>query len=273
MSTVSQLRNTIADFFEVPEQQIGPSFSLRGRSESIARAALDAAIRHRVGRVARSVYSAQTYGEIEAELFPNKEKDASASPVGAAVFQPEASHSAPNTTGSALSCGIDIERVENMPIVGDYWESPFYCGNFAPAEIAFCLRQEFPAMHFAARWCAKEALKKCDQSFLAEEMNRIELVSNNSGAAYVVHHVDRMAMRLPHTVSLSHTSDVAVAVVVKSEVCSQPPGVVLAAQSELPIPVAPNLNGTCRIWWLSFVSFLLSLLAVSCAVVAFLRSL
>ena len=61
-----------------------------------------------------------------------------------------------------LACGIDIERVDAMPVTDDYWEHEFYKESFSKDEIAYCLLQENPRMHFAARWCAKEALVKCD---------------------------------------------------------------------------------------------------------------
>ena len=137
-----------------------------GRGQgSIARAALDAAIRGRVGLKSRAVYSARTFGELEAELVPG----AAAAPAPAAAPGPAtvAAGPASTRTSGAVSCGVDIELIANLPVAADPWEDAFYRTTFAPAEIAYCLMQETPALHFAARWCAKEALKKCDRAFLA----------------------------------------------------------------------------------------------------------
>src|SRR3954452_2447145 len=70
--TGDRLRRAVAEFFEVEEEVVGPAFSLQGRrgQGSIARAALDSVIRRRVGLTSRAVYSARTYGELEAELVP-----------------------------------------------------------------------------------------------------------------------------------------------------------------------------------------------------------
>ena len=143
------------------EDEVGPTFSLHGRrgQGSIARAALDALIRRRVGLTARSVYTARTYGELEAELVPG----------AASTTAPAISSPGPSGNGQSIApptgvvqCGIDIELIDHLPRVADCWEDSFYRDHFAPAEIAYCLSQETPAVHFTARWCAKEALKKCD---------------------------------------------------------------------------------------------------------------
>ena len=70
--TGPRLRKVIAEFFEVDEGEVGPAFSLQSRrgQGSIARAALDSLIRRRVGLRSYLVYSARTYGELEAELIP-----------------------------------------------------------------------------------------------------------------------------------------------------------------------------------------------------------
>jgi phosphopantetheine--protein transferase-like protein len=282
MCTTIQLRSTVADFFEVPESQVDPSFSLAGRPSSVARAALDAAIRHRVGRVSRAVYSASTYGEIEAELFPEADKskrqgdketrrqgdkDNVDTSVSLSPCLP-VSLSSPLSSGAggAVSCGIDLELVENLPATADHWEEPFYRAHFAPGEIADCLRRESPAVHLAARWCVKEALKKCDRAFLTEEMSRIELIADDSGAPYLVFHKGGVTRRLPHAVSLSHTPHAAVAVVVKS---AAPTTAAVPVPTPLPSgpPPVPRGRGWAPLW-----SLLLSLAALGLAALALYQS-
>jgi phosphopantetheinyl transferase (holo-ACP synthase) len=81
-----------------------------------------------------------------------------------------------------LACGIDIEMVENLPVVQDYWEDTFYTTTFTAAEIAYCLLQVHPPMHLTARWCAKEALKKCDPAYSHLTMDQLEVALTTTGA-------------------------------------------------------------------------------------------
>ena len=115
---------------------------------------------------------------------------------------------------TSLRCGLDIEAVSGFPAADDYWTNDFYQSNFSEAEIAYCAAQQNPPMHFAARWCAKEALKKCDGSFLSVAMARIEITLSMDGTPFLAHIVDGEPQRLPHAVSLSHTDSLAAALVV-----------------------------------------------------------
>ena len=138
-------------------------------------------------------------------------------PAGAVTGGPERQWSKRcdrSLAAGAVRCGIDIELIDHLPRVADCWEDPFYRDHFAPAEIAYCQLQETPALHFAARWCAKEALKKCDGAFLPTAMKDIEVVADGTGSPFLVHHAGNGTRRLPHAVSLSHTMHAAVAVVV-----------------------------------------------------------
>ena len=209
------LRATVADFFEVDPTQVGSSFTLnRPKGESsVARAALDSAIRRRVGRKSLKVYTAATLGQIEAELFPDFLIDADA---------PTATSIAPavqpvNSTSfsQGIRCGIDLEAVAALPKADDYWEHHFYQDMFAPSEIAYCISQDSPPLHFAARWCAKEALRKCDSAFQNVPMNAIEVVRSLDGQPSLRHRLAGGEIReLPHAVSLSHTNEMAMAAVI-----------------------------------------------------------
>jgi phosphopantetheine--protein transferase-like protein len=116
---------------------------------------------------------------------------------------------------SCVSCGIDIEMAENLPLATDYWEEDFYKAHFTPAEIAYCLTKENPLVHFAARWCAKEALRKCDSAYLSEQMSNIEVAIDAAGAPALRHYVNGKATTLDLAVSISHTPTAAAAMVIK----------------------------------------------------------
>ena len=233
------LRKTVAEFFEVDEGQVGPSFSLIGPrgASSITRAALDAAIRRRVGLRSRSVYSARTFGEIEAELAPGASNGATEPPPEAARA-PSPSTNAPAPAG-AIACGVDMELVANLPAAADAWEDAFYRATFTGAEIAYCLAQPEPPLHFCARWCAKEALRKCDPAFLNVDLNRVEVGVESSGAPFLASRDGSAgpASRLPHALSLSHTTLAAVAVVVRADLPAPPAPALAPPPAPAPVVV------------------------------------
>jgi phosphopantetheine--protein transferase-like protein len=271
MEAATLLRKTVAEFFEVDEGQVGPSFSLQGRQGSIARAALDAAIRGRVGVKSRAVYSAKTFGELEAEIAPGS-AGSPTPPASAPVAVPIPVAPASSVGSSGASCGVDLELVDNLPVAVDAWEHEFYRGNFTPSEIAYCLRQPEPLTHFAARWCAKEALKKCDRAFLAVDPLQVEIVLDEAGAPHLEYSDGPgPSRRLPHAVSLSHTLHAAIAVVVRV-VPPAPPSPSAAVQVIAPPPpvAAPTLSPSRRG---SALLVALNLLAIGLALLALARTI
>jgi phosphopantetheine--protein transferase-like protein len=268
--TVVRLRQAVAEFFEVGESEVGPAFSLQGRrgQGSIARAALDSLIRRRVGLTSRSVYSARTYGELEAELAPGAATVPVSAPLATSLPDPSPNGQGmtPDAVAVPVCCGIDIELIDHLPRGDDCWEDPFYRDHFAPGEIAYCLLQEMPSLHFTARWCAKEALKKCDGAFLATAPKDIEVVVDVAGAPHLVHHTGGGTRRLPHGVSLSHTTHAAVAVVIKVDAAAVvPTHRNIALASEVPSPAPAPRRG-------SLLPTLLGLVALGVAIGALVRT-
>ena len=109
---------------------------------------------------------------------------------------------------------LTFESISALPETKDYWEEPFYKANFTPPEIAYCVSQSNPRMHFAARWCAKEAFKKCRPAYAQWEMNRIEVVRGKAGRPSLQVMADDGARTPPVALSLTHTEDWALAMVV-----------------------------------------------------------
>ena len=216
------LKKTVSEFFDVDPSQIDLSFPLSGRriQGSLARARLDAAIRHRLGIKCQAVYSAKTYGELESAVLGTASIPSHPS-VNSVAGEKRNGDPGPlliqhtsSAFNSVLGCGIDIEMVEKFPEVQDFWNDEFYSTCFTSLEIAYCLLQENPRMHFAARWCAKEALKKCQTSFMHEELKDLELVSNEASPPVLRHYVNGNPTTLPVAVSISHTPQMATAIVV-----------------------------------------------------------
>lgn len=218
MEQKDQLRQIVAQLAGLQPDQIDPDFSLRSRGlqSSVRRAALAAAVRRHLGISVPDVYSVVTYRELEAAVFGDGSPTIPSSPRPAVSTKP--------TTVSSLrgfddlACGIDIERVDAMPVADDYWEHEFYKESFSKDEIAYCLLQENPRMHFAARWCAKEALVKCDPSFKGQSFATLEVVRSASGEVSLAHRVNGTSIEKPtHAVSISHTETTAAAVVVRRQ--------------------------------------------------------
>jgi phosphopantetheine--protein transferase-like protein len=262
------LRKTIAQFFDVDEGQVGPTFPLSGQrgQGSIARAALDSAIRRRVGVRSQTIYSAKTYGELEGELLGHAATTVAGGPIAT-----RPTHLAPPPAPELLRCGVDVELIENLPRAADYWEDAFYRDHFTPEEIAYCSMQEEPLQHFVARWCAKEALKKCDKNLMSEELKNLEVVLDESGAPCFLHHSGGTSPRLPHAVSLSHTSHVAIAVVVRSDGLPHEP---VNAPEVFTVEVSgrPSMPPSTRLSLRGSLSVLLHLATLTLAAWALLRT-
>lgn len=222
-----QLIETVAEFFGVGAAEVGRDFVLGGprMQGSLPRYALDAAIRRRVGTALATVHRANMFGQLEDELLGRAEVVSSKTPsdggnnISDAVRDTQAPDSTRvfsgnGTIGAVSSCGVDLERVDALPMADDVWRHPFYREMYTKAEIAYCLSRENPAEHFAARWCAKEALKKCEPAWLRAEISAVEVVLDEHGAPSLWTTDGEERRRLPVAVSLSHTAEMAVAMVV-----------------------------------------------------------
>ncbi len=273
MDRQETLRETVARFLKTDPSSLTPDFPLRGpRMEgSVARYALDAAIRRAVGVRCRAVYTAKIYGALEAAVMgkeaPDGDEAASATDPGRSPF----ASALGNGGGNAVSCGVDMELVANLPEADDYWTHEFYQTHFTKAEIAYCLTKEQPLMHFAARWCAKEALKKCDAAFLREDMNRLEVTHDQHGGVALQYRREEDAVKLPHALSISHTPNAAVAAVVYvngsalANATEEAPAASEPAVEALPRPAANGrLSGKLALL-MAFAALVLAVIALIAA--------
>lgn len=124
----------------------------------------------------------------------------------------------------SLRLGHDIEIVSNMPAADDYRTDRFYTNTFTPAEIAYCLDSTNPPQHFAARFCAKEAVRKCGEPYASLQMQDIEVTLDAAGMPGV--RISPGAALDPGAsvhLSLSHSGDLASAVVVITKLEHQTP--------------------------------------------------
>ena len=215
MSNQEILKEIVSQLYQTPAAAIGADFPLRHPrfQGSAGRGLLVAAIRRRLGVYVGGAVTAGTYGDLAAAVCGGNGQSERAMTSAAPVSLTAASAGpAAAVATSDLSVGIDMELVENLPDVTDFWTADFYQTHFTGAEIAYCIRQEHPRMHFAARWCAKEALRKCDPAFLGTDPATVQVALDARGRPSFEWKRDPPEP-LPHAVSLTHTPLFAAAIV------------------------------------------------------------
>ncbi|MDD6172968.1 MAG: holo-ACP synthase [Elusimicrobia bacterium] len=106
--------------------------------------------------------------------------------------------------------GVDMEKVSRFENA-----SPALLNRiFTESELSFCLKTAKPAMHLAARFCAKEAAFKA-LPFDEISFKNIEVLSEPGKKPRLKIH-DKRADVFKIDVSLSHTDDAAIAFVIVS---------------------------------------------------------
>ncbi|BGP33270.1 fatty acid synthase alpha subunit Lsd1 [Rhodotorula toruloides] len=118
--------------------------------------------------------------------------------------------------GGAFGVGTDVELISAVPTSESFLER-----NFTQDEIAYCKAAPDFRASLAARWSAKEATFKAlktESKGAAASMQDIEVVSTSQGPTIKLHgEVEKIAQAAGITgfeVSLSHSEDVACAVVI-----------------------------------------------------------
>ncbi len=56
--------------------------------------------------------------------------------------------------------GIDLVDIDRLEKILEKWDMRFLDKVYSPEEIGYCMRRAVPAMHFAARFAAKESFLK-----------------------------------------------------------------------------------------------------------------
>ncbi len=103
--------------------------------------------------------------------------------------------------------GIDIEDISRFKDKPEEFYNRIFTGN----EISYCLSNKNPAPHFAARFCAKEAVYKALSAcgIKISSLKSIEILKKESGAVYVNLPAD---INKTIHISISHEKEKAIAV-------------------------------------------------------------
>lgn len=207
------LREIVGHLLQSRPEDLGPGSPLNGNlSGSIGRARLDAALRNKLGSSRSEIYTVTTYGQLAAVLC-NDESNTSLSGEKRSQIPEVNTNYQATTTGHHHDVGIDIEAICNLPEAADYWTASFYQTHFTNTEIGYCMLQPKPLETFAGLWCAKEALKKTSHKWARLDWQEIEVSHDRDDSPYlIVHGAD---LRPEYSVSISHTLEFSVAVVVR----------------------------------------------------------
>jgi phosphopantetheinyl transferase (holo-ACP synthase) len=212
MNGVDPLRKAVATMLMLERDQVGPETSLARLDTSLGGARLNLALK-RLGLVLPAGASPSTFAELEAAVFGKSVRPASESkPMSTLNANETIPH--PIAGSNGLQVGLDVQDIGSLPETVDYWQHEFYTSKFGKTEIAYAEVQSQPRTHLAGFWCAKEALRKCDPSFFAADFSSTGVAHDLSGKPFLVWHGPDGVVLLPHALSLSHTTELASAVVV-----------------------------------------------------------
>ncbi len=121
-----------------------------------------------------------------------------------------------------IGTGIDLIQVARIKKAVRKWEARFLARIYTPQELSYCQGKKQSYLHFAARFAAKEAVRKA----LEERMDwrEVEIINNPLGKPEVnlrgkAREVGRRRGAKEIFLSLSHDHDYALAqaVIVKSD--------------------------------------------------------
>jgi len=210
MNNGTQLREMVAAMLMLPPDQLAPETSLASLDTSLGGARLKLGLK-RLGLSMPTSSLPATFGELEAALLGKAREKAPTAPSGGEI---DTAMMHAQTSLAGVAVGIDVQDVKSLPVTGDYWEHEFYVGIFNKSEIAYTVVQPDPRTHLAGYWCAKEALRKCDPSFMNVPFESTVVSHERDGRPYMQWQTPSGTVRLPHAVSLSHTGELATAVVI-----------------------------------------------------------
>lgn len=213
MSKMEELKTMVATMLMVSPGDINSWTSLKPLATSLGSAKLRLAMK-RLGLAVPAGSLPTTFGALVAAV---SDEGSLATPPSGKVLSPNVPNSGNFETGVlplGLQVGLDVEDIRSLPMTLDFWEDEFYRTTFARSEIAYAVLQAEPRTHFAGFWCAKEALRKCDSAFIALNMVQTAVAHDVAGRPYLTTETESGVERLGHALSISHTTEVATAVVV-----------------------------------------------------------
>lgn len=113
-----------------------------------------------------------------------------------------------------MAIGVDIEDIERFKDKSQ----EFLNRVFTPSEIEYCLKYSAPESHFAARFCAKEAVIKALTALNITVVSLSEIeVFHNENKCPQIRILRKLERKVDFELSLSHDRTKAIAFVVAKE--------------------------------------------------------
>jgi len=117
--------------------------------------------------------------------------------------------------------GIDSVEIGRVEKILERWGERFTTKVYSPFEIDYCKNRVFPAMHYAARFAAKESFLKAASIglWMGIRLKDIEVLNNREGRPEIKLHAKAKEILRDNGISavhlsLSHTAMLAVAIVI-----------------------------------------------------------
>lgn len=108
-----------------------------------------------------------------------------------------------------IGIGIDIEEIKRFTKLPFDENEDFYKKIFTFGEIKYCLKKKNPYLHFAVRFCAKEATVKALNREVKNLLD-IEIISGNEKPIIKSQYFKNKKAHL----SMAHTKKIAIATVI-----------------------------------------------------------
>ncbi len=215
MGTPDPVTELVARLLRMPSEEVSPAVSLRELSTSIGLTRLRLGL-GKLGYDLRVRRTPETFGALTMLLLDAANEAEPPMPLASQVRASRADDSAklPGLSSGAIRVGVDIQGVRCLPETDDYWRHEFYSSTFDDHEIGYAVVQPEPKVHFAGFWCAKEALRKCNGALGEVPLKWIVVSHRKDGRPYLRFRDGSDLVEMPHELSISHTRDYAVAVVI-----------------------------------------------------------
>lgn len=117
----------------------------------------------------------------------------------------------------AYNVGIDCEDIQRWRKMLPKLEQGSQRKLFTEREHVYCRSFKDPSPHYAARWCAKEALLKALSPFYKLDLREVEVANDSEGKPFFILNdpaVDKIKIEIK--LSMSHSKETAMAVVIVS---------------------------------------------------------
>ncbi|NLI13810.1 holo-ACP synthase [Pelotomaculum propionicicum] len=114
-----------------------------------------------------------------------------------------------------FNVGIDCEDIERWRRMLPKLAEGFQRKLFSEEEHRYCSSYKDPAPHYAARWCAKEAVLKALSPFYKISLRQIEILPDQNGKPFCKFNNPEITKLEPAVrISLSHSKKTAMAVAI-----------------------------------------------------------